>query len=87
LNENIVYGVCSCVLIFVVSIILYSYFGNPPPPPLGSVSDDSFKSLVVQNLANLSEDTKTISDKIDELIEITEPVEVVKNVLLEWKFN
>jgi len=57
------------------------------PPPFGSVSDDSFKSLVVQNLVNLSEDSKIISDKIDELIEITEPVEVVKNVLLEWKFN
>jgi len=85
-NENLIYTVCSIALVIVIGVIIYSYSkGNPPSG--GGGSDDGFKSLVVQKLVDLSEDNKIISEKIDDLIEVAEPVEIVKNVLLEWKFQ
>jgi hypothetical protein len=55
------------------------------PPSTGA--DDAFKSLVIENFVSLSKENKLISDKIDDLIDVAKPVEIVKNVLLEWKFN
>jgi hypothetical protein len=88
-EETLIYTICSISLVFLIGVIIYSFSkGNTPPPPGGGGSgEDSFKSLVVQNLVKLSEDNQIISEKIDDLIEITQPVEVVKNVLLEWKFQ
>ena len=87
-EEILIYRICSLALVIVVGIIIYSYSkGTTPPPGGGGGGDDGFKSLVVQKLVAISEDNQIISEKIDDLIEASEPVEVVKNVLLEWKFQ
>jgi len=87
-EETLIYTICSISLVFLIGVIIYSFSkGNTPPPGGGGSGEDSFKSLVVQNLVKLSEDNQIISEKIDDLIEITQPVEVVKNVLMEWKFQ
>ena len=83
-NENFVYGISAFIVLSIIGFIIYSYSGSPPPPP---GSDDVFQSLVIENLVSLSQENKLISDKIDDLIDVAEPVDIVKNVLLEWKVN
>jgi hypothetical protein len=87
-EEILIYRICSLALVIVVGVLIYSYSkGTTPPPGGGGGGDDGFKSLVVQKLVAISEDNQIISEKIDDLIEASEPVETVKNVLLEWKFQ